>query len=231
MAKLPENSRFKTYRTQPEHFSKIHELCRAVYPSSPCWSDEQLQSHCDTFPEGQFTVIEKATQRVVGIAASLIVFWDDYGSEEPWRKFTDHGMFTNHDPVQGKTLYGAEVMVHPKIQGQGVGKLLYKARRDLATGMNLLRIRAGARLRGYSKYADAMTPHEYTKAVVNQTIQDPTLTFQLKQGFVVLDVVSEYLRSDPESLGFAALIEWLNPAVASPEHVQKQASTVREFLS
>lgn len=37
------------------------------------------------------------------------------------------------------------------------------------------------------------------------------------RGFVVIGVARHYLRHDPESLGHAAVIEWLNPAVATPE--------------
>ena len=48
------------------------------------------------------------------------------------------------------------------------------------------------------------------------TLADPTLSFQLSQGFEVLAVVSGYLLHDPESLGYAAVIEWLNPNVATP---------------
>ena len=48
-------------------------------------------------------------------------------------------------------------------------------------------------------------------------IKDPTLSFQLREGFDVIAVVAGYLRNDPESLGFAAVIEWLNPDVARPE--------------
>ncbi len=33
---------------------------------------------------------------VVGMAASLIVLWDDYSLDTNGRDFTDHGMFTNH---------------------------------------------------------------------------------------------------------------------------------------
>ena len=50
---------------------------------------------------------------------------------------------------------------------------------------------------------------------------DPTLSFQLKQGFHVLAVVSKYLRNDPESHGYAALIEWLNPDLASDADKQR----------
>ena len=48
---------------------------------------------------------------------------------------------------------------------------------------------------------------------------DPTLSFQLKEGFHVLAVVPHYLSDDPESLGYAAVIEWLNPELIRPEHV------------
>jgi predicted amidohydrolase len=156
-------------------------------------------------------------QRIGGMAASLIILWDDYEMKATWRDFTDSGMFTNHDPARGRTLYGAEVMVHPTYQGQGTGKQLYRARRKLVERLGLLRIRAGARLRHYHRHADRLSPAEYVIQVIQGKIGDPTLSFQLKQGFEVLAVVPNYLRHDPESLGYAAIIEWLNRRVAQPE--------------
>jgi GNAT superfamily N-acetyltransferase len=150
------------------------------------------------------------------MASSLVILWDDYDVKMSWRDFTAEGTFTNHDAAHGRTLYGAEVMVHPDRQGRGIGKQLYAARRDLARQLRLLRIRAGARLRGYHHYRDTMTAEDYAMAVVQGRLADPTLTFQIRQGFDVLAVVSGYLRHDPESLGHAALIEWMNPDVATP---------------
>jgi hypothetical protein len=43
-----------------------------------------------------------------------------------------------------------------------------------------------------------------------------TLAFQLKHGFRVLDVVSDYLPGDTEGLGHVAVIEWINELVATP---------------
>ncbi|MCK6558019.1 GNAT family N-acetyltransferase [candidate division KSB1 bacterium] len=203
--------------TQPQDFNGIIAMSRAVYTASMPWSATQLSSHLQVFPEGQLVAVERASGRVVGMAASLIVLWNDYDMHTSWRDFTDHGMFTNHDPANGRTLYGAEVMVHPKVQGHGVGKRLYQARRELVERLGLLRIRAGARLRGYHRYADRMGPEEYVVKVVQGELGDPTLSFQLKQGFCVLAVVEGYLRHDPESLGHAAVIEWINAAVARPE--------------
>jgi GNAT superfamily N-acetyltransferase len=203
--------------TKPEDFSGIIEMTKEVYAESIPWNATQLASHLNVFPEGQFVAVETETQRVVGMAASLIVLWNDYDMQASWRDFTDHGMFTNHDPAQGRTLYGAEVMVRPSMQGRGVGKKLYEARRELVQRLGLLRIRAGARLRGYHLYADQMNEEEYVIKVIKGELRDPTLSFQLKRGFHVIAVVSNYLRHDPESLGHAAVIEWINDAVATPE--------------
>lgn len=203
--------------TRPADIAGIIELCHRVYPESPAWSAVQLESHLRVFPEGQFVARDHQSGAVVGMAASLIVWWDDYEDTDDWKDFTDAGMFTNHDPEKGRTLYGAEVMVDPNSQGRGIGKKLYAARRELTVSERLLRIRAGARLRGYHKHADRMSPEQYVVAVVNEELGDPTLTFQLHQGFSVMRVVHNYLRHDPESLGYAALIEWINEAVAKPE--------------
>lgn len=200
---------------KPEDFDAVIRITRAIYPDSPPWSHAQLASHKEMFPDGQ--LVAELDGEVVGMAASLIVLWDDYTLNTNWRDFTDHGMFTNHDPWRGRTLYGAEVMVHPSVQGKGIGKHLYAARRDIVKRRRLLRVRAGARLSGYHRVADTMTPEEYTRRVVRGELSDPTLSFQIKQGFHVIGVARDYLRHDPESLGNAAVIEWLNPDVATPD--------------
>jgi GNAT superfamily N-acetyltransferase len=203
--------------TTPADFEGIQDVSREVYTASPPWSEAQLASHLTVFPEGQFVAVDAESGRVVGMAASLVVLWDDYDLAASWHDFTDAGMFTNHDPGQGRTLYGAEVMVRPGLQGRGIGKQLYGARRRLVETRGLLRIRAGARLRGYHRYAGEMSAEDYAIRVIGGTIGDPTLSFQLRQGFRVLAVVPAYLRRDPESLGFAAVIEWINAAVARPD--------------
>ncbi|MDQ3266880.1 MAG: GNAT family N-acetyltransferase [Myxococcota bacterium] len=200
--------------TTPEDFPGIIALCRKIYPDSPPWKEAQLRSHLVHFPGGQR--VADAGGEIIGMAASLILRWHDYDPLGSWRDFTAGGTFENHDPSGGRTLYGAEVMVAPDWQGHGVGGALYAARRRTALEHHLLRIRAGARLRGYGAHAHKMSAADYVRAVVSGKLRDPTLSFQLNQGFRVIDLVEGYLGHDPESLGNAAVIEWLNEEVATP---------------
>lgn len=197
--------------TRVYDFTGIQELCRRVYPDSPVWTNEQLASHLKVFPEGQLVAVDQMTGQIVGMASSLIVNWDEYELSGTWRDFTDKGFFTNHDLEFGGTLYGAEIMVDPRMQGKGVGGKLYRAREKIAKDFNLIGIRAGARLRGYHEYAEQMSAAEYVSKVVSKQLFDPTLSFQLRKGFEVIAVTGSYLRHDPESLGWAAVIEWRNP--------------------
>lgn len=198
--------------TTPADFAGIINLCGRVYSGATPWTERQLASHLNVFPEGQLVAVDSESDQVVGTAASLIVRWDDYEMANDWRDFTAQGFFTNHDQERGRTLYGAEVMVRPDLQGLGIGGKLYRARRAIAERFRLLRIRAGARLRGYSRWAHRFTADQYVFRVVFGALRDPTLSFQLRHGFKVIGVVSNYLRHDPESMGYAAVIEWLNPA-------------------
>ncbi|HSE83948.1 MAG TPA: GNAT family N-acetyltransferase [Thermodesulfobacteriota bacterium] len=210
-----DNLGIRVRNTRPEDFGQIIEMSR-VYPHFYPWTAKYLQSHIDVFPEGQFVAVDSKSGRVVGMAASLIVLWDDYNINTNWFDITGKGMFNNHDP-EGHTLYGAEVMVRPSMQGRGVGKRIYKARRELAKRLRLLRIRAGGRLPGYHKHAFCMSAEGYVRKVIKGELKDPVLSFQLREGFRVIAVVPGYLPQDRESHGYAAIIEWINPLVAKPE--------------
>jgi GNAT superfamily N-acetyltransferase len=202
--------RVKVRNTRPEDIAEIIALSKRVYEDMPPWHVANLEQHLEVFPEGQFVAVCPETGRIIGMAASLIVDWDDYDVDMTWRELTDGGRFTNHDP-DGLTLYGAEVMVDPNVQGGGVGSAIYRARRDLCRRLGLKRIRAGARLPGYDDHAHEMDANTYVERVIAKKLRDPTLSFQLRQGFRVVAVTEGYLPFDHESHGWAAVIEWRNP--------------------
>lgn len=188
------------------------ELNRAAYPTmaedNVVWGESHLLSHLRVFPQGQF--VAESGGRILGACASLIVqMGRDPLRNHTWAGITDSGFFTNHDP-EGDTLYGADVYVHPEARGAGVGHDLYEARRTLARRLNLRRILAGGRLWNYIDHADSLSPQEYAHRVAAGELRDLVLSFQLREGFQLRAVMSNYLR-DRRSHNHASLIEWLNP--------------------
>jgi GNAT superfamily N-acetyltransferase len=204
--------------TEPSDFEGIGDLCRRVYPETSPWSPTQLESHLQVFAEGQFVAVYGGEGRLVGMSSSLIIHWDNYDMFDDWEAFTANGLLTNHDPARGHTLYGNEIIVDPTLQGHGVGHQLLGAQKDLARRKQLRRMRGGARLRDYHSHARRLSAPDYVVAVVHGQIVDHTLSFHLHEQFHIMAVVPHYLSSDSETMGYAALVEWLNPETVRPEH-------------
>jgi hypothetical protein len=69
---------------------------------------------------------------------------------------------------------------------------------------------AGGLIPGYARYKSMLTPHEYVDKVVAGELFDPTLSFQLRNGFYVRGSLQNYIE-DSASDNWATLIEWVNP--------------------
>jgi ribosomal protein S18 acetylase RimI-like enzyme len=175
-----------------------------IFREMPTWTAEELAHHLEIFSEGQLVAAEEGG-RLVGSASSLIIDWDDYSESAKWSVITGDGTFDSHNPL-GKTLYGADLGVDPMARRRGVGSLLYEARKQMVRERGLKRLLTGGRIPGYTAVREQMTPQEYVAEVAKGLRKDPTLSFQLANGMVVLDVVPEYLE-DAESGGFATLLE------------------------
>jgi hypothetical protein len=108
--------------------------------------------------------------------------------------------------------------VDPELQGHGIGSRLWGVHRGFSERWQLRWIRGGGRLRDYHNYADQLTAADCALQVVQGLLWDRTLSVWLHEGCHVLAVVPHYLSDDPETLGCAAVTEWLNPQMAQPEH-------------
>jgi len=194
--------------TRLEDLEQILKLQERVYPGITGWRADQLEQHLAVFPQGQ--VVATIGARIVGMASSLVVRWDDWGLRHTWREVTGGGTFSTHS-LEGRTLYGAEVFTDPGVRRVGVGKKLYQARRTICRTLNLRRIMACGRMPNYHKVVGAMPPEEYAMRVLCGDLADPVLMFQMREGFRYCGVMHGYLPSDAESRGNATVIVWLNP--------------------
>ncbi len=207
-----------------EDYDDLREMMDLAYNrAGGAWLRQQFQAQLARFPEGQICIEDKG--KVVGAALSLIVDYGRYGDFHSHKDITGDGYLTTHDP-DGDTLYGVDVVVHPKYRGMRLGRRLYDARKELCRNLNLQRIIFGGRIPRYDKFSHKLTPQEYIVRVKKNEIYDPVLTFQLHNDFHVRRVITGYLPEDEESHAYAVISEWINidyrqerPVLGEPKRV------------
>ncbi len=188
-------------------FDQLVQMQLLCFPTMKPWSKEQFASQLTVFPEGQICVT--VGDELAASSSSLIVPFDLYSDWHDWKSLSDAGFIRNHDP-QGDTLYGIELMVHPKYRSMKLSRRLYNARKQLCRERNLERMVIGGRIPGYKAYSDQFTAEQYVERVVSKELVDPVLTPQLSNGFALQRLIPEYMPSDEDSCGFATHMEWLN---------------------
>jgi len=194
-----------------EDIPNVVELQKIAFPLMAAegvyWKPEQLKSHLQVFPQGQF--VAEYHGKIVGSCSSLIIKLKSEYEEHTWKQACGDSFFKNHDP-KGDSLYGADVSSHPEHRRLGVATKLYDARKALTINLNLRRIIAGARLLNYCENAKGLSPLEYVHKVKRKEIKEPVLSFQLRNGFKFIKILPNYMK-DPRSLNNATFIEWKNP--------------------
>ena len=208
----PHQTGVRVRNTRKEDISKVVDLQKESFPFlakyGNIWHEEELSSHLRVFPDGQFVAVEP-DGTVVGSASTLIVTLNPEHADHTWKEITADGTFTTHNP-NGDSLYGADISTHPKYRHEGIGSMLYDARKQLNIKLNLRRMIAGGRLYSYCEYANQLSASDYASKVVEGKLHDPVLSFEIANGFRFIKVLSNYL-DDVRSLNYASFIEWLNP--------------------
>jgi len=204
----PQAHRLELRNQRPEDYNDIKEIMDDIYRDlTGAWPENIYLAQLKAFPEGQICIEDKG--KVIAAAFTIVVDYDQFGDSHTWEEITDNASLGTHDP-EGDVLYGVDVMVSRDYRNLRLGRRLYEARKELCRNLNLKSIMAGGRIPNYRKYADKMTPDEYIKAVSFKDIYDPTLTFQLSNGFEVKRLLDAYWPEDKESHGYATLLQWDN---------------------
>lgn len=196
-------------RTATHHdIEGIRALSGKVYGGDPI-AEKSLFSRISTFPEGQLIAVYDDT--IVGYASTFII--DEKSALEPhnYKEITGNYTGSLHDP-DGGYLYGMEVCVDPEKQGLRIGQRLYNMRKKLCTDLKLKGIIFGGRVPNYAKHnkKTAISIEKYIEDVKAKKIKDPTLGFQLRNGFDVIGVLKDYNPYDTESAGYATHMIWKN---------------------
>lgn len=206
----------------PDHAQALENLQVVCFPylsEAERMKEEHFLAHQKVFPEGEFVAVTDRSPAGDPLGADVVIglgsgFLTRFDLEHPDHSFLDviaGGTYANHDP-EGDWYYGADMSVHPDYRGKGIGTALYRARQDLCRRLGLRGIVAGGALPGYAAHARSMSVREYVAKVAAGELRDPTLSFQIANGFEALGVIEGYM-TDPVTNDAASLIVWFNPDV------------------
>jgi GNAT superfamily N-acetyltransferase len=170
-------------------------------------SREDIEAYAEVFPEGYFVAM--CDGRTVGMGAGIYLDFDFDHPQHTIAGITGEHQCGNHDP-DGEWYYGTDITVLPEYRGRGIGGMLYEKRKGLVMRDGKRGIIAGGSLPGYFHHKAMMPIEEYVGKVVAGELTDPTLTFQLSNGFVVRGLFESYIEDESDD-GWASLIIWENP--------------------
>lgn len=211
---------FRVVNSRPQHAQELEELQRVCFPGlseAERMKAEHFLAHQRVFPEGEFVALAAQApdgstlevERVVGLGSGFLVDFDLSRPDHSFGEIIAGGTYANHDPG-GEWYYGADISVHPDYRGHGIGRELYRARQDLVRRLNRRGIVAGGALPGYARWRERISVEEYVARIADGRLTDPTLSFQIANGFAVLGVIRGYM-TDAVTGDLASLIVWENP--------------------
>ena len=184
--------------------AEVERLCFPMADPAELLDAADLRAYAEVFPEGVFVAMDG--DRPVGMGAGIFLDFDFDRPQHTILEITGEHQCGNHDPA-GEWYYGTDITVHPEYRRRGIGRELYRLRKDLVRRHGKRGIIAGGALPGYLHHKSSMTAQEYVDGVVAGRLYDPTLTFQLDNGFEVRGLLENYLADEADD-GWATLIVW-----------------------
>ncbi len=172
------------------------------------YSAASLVALATEFSQGTFVGFD-GDQRDTPVACGfgVRVRFDLSSPQHNLKEFMEGMPSVSGDDPAGEWYYGTDIIVHPDYRRRGIGGELYDLRKDAARELGLRGIIAGGVIPGYAEHKASMSADEYIDAVRAGELYDPTLTFQLANGFEVLCALGNYM-ADPAVDDYAAMIVW-----------------------
>ena len=199
------------YRTASSEYAEemveLELLCFPNIDPTDLLTVEGITLQEELFAEGAVMALDDGV--VVGMGSGIFVNYDISEPQHDMVEVVGHEGVGNHDP-DGDWYYGIDIAVHPDYRGRGIASELYRRRKQVVIDHGRRGIIAGGVIPGYADHKDRMTPLEYVESVARGELVDPTLTAQIRNGFEVRGVISDYVH-DETTDNWASFIVWFNP--------------------
>ena len=192
--------------TRVEHVLQLEALQKIVFPTLA--DDELIRAehylrHLEVFPEGQFVITDNGS--VIGMTTTMRTKFDFANHQHTFKETIAGGWLTNHDP-EGDWLYGLDMGILPAYRGRGLARTLYRSRQEVAKDLGLKGQLTVGMMSGYGAVSGEMTGEQYYAEFISGKRTDPTLSAQMKIGFVPVALMPEHLN-DPVCGNYGVLIK------------------------
>ena len=190
--------------------TELAAIERAAFPTAGIADllvEEDILALCEKFPAGGFVALDGETP--VGMGVGILI---DFDFDEPNHSLDDltgENSCGNHSD-DADWYYGVTIAVAANYRRLGIGHQLYIRRKDIVRRLGKKGIVAGGVIPGYKDHIGNMTADEYVDRVRAGELYDPTLSFQLENGFEAVAAIPDYM-DDPAVGNNAVLIVWRNP--------------------
>jgi len=190
---------------------RLAALELASYPTADpedLYDQGSLTTLAGDFPEGCFAGFDDGALVAMGLGLRK-----NFDLGNPQHTIDD---IVPHDPGRsghepdGPWYYGTGISVRPEYRRRGIGRELYALRKRVCAELDLNGIVAGGVMPGYAEHINTMSADDYIAEVRSGALYDPTLTFQVENGFELGPALENYI-TDPAVNSYASLIVWHNP--------------------
>lgn len=195
---------------RPDDAERLVDLELRCFPTADpidLLSVEGVLMQCQTFAEGGHVAL--VGDEIVGFSMGCFVDFDFDNPQHHIDEVVGELGSDKHDP-HGAWYYGTDIAVLPDYRGRGIGRSLYDLRKDLVRTANRAGIVAGGVIPGFAAHKHVMSADEYVMRVAKGELIDPTLTFQISNGFEARCALAGYMQDEAVD-DWAALIVWPNP--------------------
>ncbi len=193
--------------------AELEQLELAAFPTADpedLYDQAELETLAREFPEGGVVGFEGDDRdSPVAVGLGVRTHFDFDSPQHTFKDILEVAPSESGDDPSGLWYYGTDIVVRPEYRRRGIGKELYDLRKGICRTLNLAGIVAGGVLPGYAAHKDSLTADEYIVEVKAGRLYDPTLTFQLENGFEVRCALAGYI-TDPAVDSWASLIVWYN---------------------
>jgi GNAT superfamily N-acetyltransferase len=194
-----------------EWAEELADLERASYPTAnpeDLYDAPSLRALARDFADGCFAGFDG--EELVAMGLGIRCRFDLAHPQHTIADIVPKDPSTSGHVPDGPWYYGTGISTQPDYRRRGIGSELYDLRKGVCRRLDLRGIVAGGVIPGYADHKHEMSADDYIGEVRAGRLYDPTLSFQLENGFEAPTALADYIEDEAVD-NYAALIVWHNP--------------------